>query len=77
MTLSLSSPDNGCPEPDRGRDAHLPDRDDDGDPDYLDPYPGDRNRNRLYPDGPPSGSGGGSSGDDDGGWSVCWHTRWC
>ncbi|MET9378266.1 hypothetical protein ABZX98_29740 [Streptomyces sp. NPDC002992] len=76
VTLSLSSPANGCPAPDRGRDAYLPDRDGDGDPDYLDPYPGDRNRTRVFPDGRPSGSGssGGSGGD---GWSPCRHTRWC
>ncbi|MFD7976518.1 hypothetical protein [Streptomyces sp. NPDC059071] len=81
VTLSLSAPGNGCPQPDRGRDAYLPDRDDDGDPDYLDPYPGDPNRTRLFPDGRPGGSGGttgGSSGGSDGdGWSVCRHTRWC
>ncbi|MET9428481.1 hypothetical protein [Streptomyces sp. NPDC003036] len=76
VTLSLSSPGNGCPAPDRGRDAYLPDRDDDGDPDYLDPYPGDRNRTKLFPDGRPNGSGGsGDSGGD--GWSACRHTRWC
>ncbi|MBC2902294.1 hypothetical protein [Streptomyces cupreus] len=78
VTLSLSSPDHGCPAPDRGRDAYLPDRDDDGDPDYLDPYPDDRNRTRLYPDGRPSGSdGSGSSSGGGDGWSICHHTRWC
>ncbi|WMX45213.1 PASTA domain-containing protein [Streptomyces roseicoloratus] len=78
VTLALSSPDHGCPDPDRGRDAYLPDGDDDGDPDYLDPYPRDRNRTRLYPNGIPHGSGdsGGSGGSGDG-WRVCRHTRWC
>ncbi|MFE4330513.1 hypothetical protein ACFRQM_13945 [Streptomyces sp. NPDC056831] len=72
VTLLLSSPGNGCPAPDRGRDAYLPDRDGDGDPDYLDPYPGVRDRTRLFPDGRPNGSGG-----SGGAWSVCRHTRWC
>jgi hypothetical protein len=39
VTLSLASPDNGCPAPDRGRDAYLPDHGTDGDPDHLDPRP--------------------------------------
>ncbi|MFJ3583282.1 hypothetical protein ACIPPS_13760 [Streptomyces sp. NPDC090127] len=80
VTLSLSSPGNGCPAPDRGRDASLPDRDDDGDPDYLDPYPGDRDRTRLFPDGRPSdldGSGGSSGGSGGGAGGLCRHTRWC
>ncbi|WP_411573482.1 hypothetical protein [Streptomyces fradiae] len=78
VTLYLSSPDNGCPEADRGTggDASLPDRDRDGDPDYRDPYPGDRNRTSQWPNGFPGGSSGGSS-RDGGGWSPCRHTRWC
>lgn len=35
VTLSLASPETGCPAPDPGRDAFVPD--------HLDPYPGDRN----------------------------------
>lgn len=81
VTLSLTAPGTGCPDPDRGRDARLPDRDGDGDPDRLDPYPGDRDRTRLHPDGRPSGSdswgGSGGSGGSGGGWSPCRHTRWC
>ncbi|MEU3448338.1 PASTA domain-containing protein [Streptomyces thermolilacinus] len=84
VTLYLSSPDNGCPEPDRGTgsDAALPDRDGDGDPDYRDPYPGDRKRTSDWPGGFPGGSSGGSpggstGGGDGGGWSPCRHTRWC
>ncbi|MFJ5776876.1 hypothetical protein [Streptomyces sp. NPDC093094] len=80
VKLFLSSPGNGCPEPDRGSDARLSDRDDDGDPDYLDPYPDQHDRTRLFPDGRPgdsSGSGGSSGGSDGDGWSVCRHTRWC
>ncbi|MGW0816784.1 hypothetical protein ACWD00_26625 [Streptomyces viridiviolaceus] len=79
VTLELTDPDNGCPEPDRGHDdkVDLPDRDGDGDPDYRDPFPGDRNRTSTFPDGFPSGSdssGGGSSGGGD--WN-CPRTRWC
>ncbi|MEV5012492.1 hypothetical protein [Streptomyces sp. NPDC055692] len=78
VTLELTHPDNGCPEPDRkdGDHPRLPDRDDDGDPDYHDPFPGDRNRNSTFPNGLPdhSGSSGGSSGG--GSWN-CPHTRWC
>ncbi|MDF6042099.1 hypothetical protein LRD69_07955 [Streptomyces sp. JH14] len=78
VSLALSSPNHGCPAPDRGRDAYLPDRDDDGDPDYLDPYPRDRNRTRLYPNGIPGGTGGsGGSGGSGDGWHICRHTRWC
>ncbi|MBZ6477925.1 PASTA domain-containing protein [Streptomyces griseocarneus] len=84
VTLYLSTQDNGCPEPDRatGTSVNLPDRDDDGDPDYRDPFPGDRDRNTAFPDGIPhlgdsGGSGGSSGGSHGGGWSVCRHTRWC
>ncbi|EKX65940.1 hypothetical protein PV416_37020 [Streptomyces ipomoeae] len=85
VTLELTDPDNGCPEPDRedGDRASLPDRDEDGDPDYRDPFPGDRNRNSTFPNGFPDGSGssggsGGSSGGSSGGgdWN-CPRTRWC
>ncbi|GGX87134.1 PASTA domain-containing protein [Streptomyces hiroshimensis] len=84
VTLYLSSQDNGCPEPDRATGAalDLPDRDDDGDPDYRDPFPGDRNRNTAFPKGIPrlgdsdgsNGSSGGSHGD---GRILCRHTRLC
>ncbi|MET8509104.1 hypothetical protein ABZV60_31395 [Streptomyces sp. NPDC004787] len=80
VRLALSSPAHGCPAPDRGRDAYLPDRDDDGDPDYLDPYPRDRHRTRLFPNGIPdatSGGSGSSGGGDGDGWHLCRHTRWC
>ncbi|MFH8729850.1 Stk1 family PASTA domain-containing Ser/Thr kinase [Streptomyces termitum] len=80
VTLSLSSPENGCPDPDRGHAVRLPDRDGDGDPDYRDPYPRDRNRDTSFPDGRPhyGGSDGSSGGGSDrGGWSPCRHTRWC
>lgn len=82
VTLSLSSPENGCPDSDRGQAVHLPDRDGDGDPDYRDPYPRDRNRDTTFPHGRPNtGSGdSGSSSDGDAdhrGWSPCRHTRWC
>ncbi|MEV7676428.1 PASTA domain-containing protein [Streptomyces sp. NPDC088752] len=78
VRLALSSSDHGCPDPDRGGDAYLPDRDDDGDPDYLDPHPHDRNRTRLYPNGIPGGTGStGSSGGSGDGWHICRHTRWC
>lgn len=87
VTLYLSSTDNGCPAPDRatGTAIDLPDRDDDGDPDYRDPFPGDRNRTTSFPDGVPhlgdsngSSSSGGSSGGSHGhGRSVCPRTRWC
>jgi uncharacterized membrane protein YgcG len=85
VTLWLSAPDNNCPAG-AGRDdgsAELPDRDDDGDPDYQDPFPGDRNRNSTSPDGLPGSSGGsGSSGgassgsSGGGGWGGC-RSRWC
>lgn len=81
MTLWLSAPDNDCPAGaglDNGS-AELPDRDDDGDPDYHDPFPGDRNRNSTFPDGlsgSSGGSGGSSSGSSGGGgWGGC--RGWC
>ncbi|MFE9847031.1 hypothetical protein [Streptomyces goshikiensis] len=79
VTLSLSSPENGCPDSDRGTAVDLPDRDGDGDPDYRDPHPGDPNRDTTFPDGHPHDTEGGSSdGDSDHhGWSPCRHTRWC
>lgn len=89
VTLSLSSPENGCPDSDRGTAAYLPDQDGDGDPDYHDPYPHDRNRDTAFPHGRPGGgsgggsggsghSGGSSGGDSDHhGWNPCRHTRWC
>ncbi|MEV5544942.1 hypothetical protein AB0L35_02235 [Streptomyces sp. NPDC052309] len=84
VTLELTHPDNGCPEPGAGDDdtPNLPDRDDDGDPDYHDPFPGDRNRNSTFPNGLPdsSGSSGGSSGGGSGGGGGGWNcpgTRWC
>ncbi|MEU8777037.1 hypothetical protein [Streptomyces sp. NPDC048606] len=82
VRLSLTAEENGCPEGDRGTGtaASLPDRDGDGDPDYRDPYPGDRDRTRAFPDGFPGGdggSGGSSGGSGGGGWSPCRHTRWC
>ncbi|MFD5658249.1 PASTA domain-containing protein [Streptomyces hirsutus] len=81
VTLELTHPDNGCPEPGRedGDSPRLPDRDDDGDPDYHDPFPGDRNRNSAFPNGLPdsSGSSGGSSGGGGGGGWNCPRTRWC
>ncbi|MEV7241503.1 hypothetical protein AB0N92_09670 [Streptomyces sp. NPDC093248] len=80
VTLGLTDPRNGCPKSDRedGDRPSLPDRDDDGDPDYHDPFPGDRNRDSTFPNGLPRGSdgSGGSSGDDDRDWN-CPHTRWC
>ncbi|NXY95559.1 PASTA domain-containing protein [Streptomyces sp. BR123] len=86
VELRLAAEENGCPEQDRGTgtDARLPDRDGDGDPDYRDPFPGDRSRTRAFPDGIPdySGSSGGSPGGSSGGsggsrWSPCRHTRLC
>ncbi|MGK5543175.1 hypothetical protein ACSNOH_00235 [Streptomyces sp. URMC 127] len=80
VTLYLSSQDNGCPEPDRanGTSVDLPDRDDDGDPDYRDPFPGDHDRNTAFPDGHRrEGGDSGSSHHRGGGFSVCRHTRWC
>ncbi|MFK0259341.1 PASTA domain-containing protein [Streptomyces sp. NPDC090445] len=78
VKLSLSSPENGCPDPDRGTAVYLPDRDGDGDPDYRDPHPGDRNRDTVFPNGRPRDTGGSSDGDSDRhGWSPCRHTRWC
>lgn len=78
VTLYLSSPANGCPESRRGvgTSARLSDRDGDGDPDYRDPYPGDRDRTSAFPDGLPRGSN--DSNDSDGhGWNPCHHTHWC
>ncbi|MFJ8939802.1 PASTA domain-containing protein [Streptomyces sp. NPDC102365] len=85
VTLWLSAPDNHCPAR-TGKDngsALLPDRDDDGDPDYLDPFPHDRNRNSTFPDGLTDGSGGSgnsggssSSSSGGGGWGGC-RSRWC
>ncbi|MFC9853013.1 hypothetical protein [Streptomyces prasinus] len=81
VTLELTHPDNGCPEPGRedGDRPRLPDRDDDGDPDYRDPFPGDRDRDSTFPNGLPdsSGSSGGSSGGGGGGGWNCPRTRWC
>ncbi|MFF4172266.1 hypothetical protein [Streptomyces sp. NPDC001744] len=84
VTLELTHPDNGCPEPGRtdGDRPSLPDRDDDGDPDYHDPFPRDRHRNSAFPHGLPGGSGGSSSGPSGGGGSGgggwnCPRTRWC
>ncbi|MFE9912466.1 hypothetical protein [Streptomyces clavifer] len=80
VTLELTDPGNGCPKPDRedGDRARLPDRDDDGDPDYRDPFPGDRNRNSTFPNGLPDSSNdsGSSSGQGGGNWN-CPRTRWC
>ncbi|MFJ3206486.1 PASTA domain-containing protein [Streptomyces flaveolus] len=80
VTLELTHPENGCPDPDRedGDRPNLPDRDDDGDPDYRDPFPGDRNRNSAFPNGLTGGSGDSSDGDGGGGghWN-CPRTRWC
>ncbi|MFE2057939.1 hypothetical protein [Streptomyces sp. NPDC059446] len=80
VTLELTAPDNGCPKPNRedGHPAVLPDRDDDGDPDYRDPFPGDRNRNSTFPNGVPDRSegSGSSSGGSGGNWN-CPRTRWC
>ncbi|WP_393054870.1 hypothetical protein [Streptomyces sp. LN549] len=81
VTLKLTDPDNGCPESDRedGNEVRLPDRDEDGDPDYRDPFPGDRNRDSTFPNGLPdssSGSGGSSGGDGGHDWN-CPGTRWC
>ncbi|MEE1836587.1 hypothetical protein [Streptomyces sp. SP17KL33] len=47
VRLWLSAPENDCPAQtgEFNGSAPLPDRDDDGDPDYHDPFPGDRNRN--------------------------------
>ncbi|MCC9704619.1 hypothetical protein E4N62_04730 [Streptomyces sp. MNU76] len=82
VRLWLSAPENDCPaqaEEDNGS-AQLPDRDDDGDPDYHDPFPGDQNRNSTFPDGltgSSGGSGGSSSGSSGGGgWGGC-RSRWC
>lgn len=83
--LRLTAEKNGCPEGDRGTAAaaKLPDGDDDGDPDYRDPFPGDRHRTSAFPDGIPGSGGSGGSGDGSsggsggGGWSPCRHTRWC
>ncbi|MGA5215638.1 PASTA domain-containing protein [Streptomyces cinereoruber] len=79
VTLELTHPDNGCPAPDRedGDRPSLPDRDDDGDPDYRDPFPGDRHRNSTFPNGLPGGSGGSSDGNGSGGGWNCPRTRWC
>ncbi|MEV4442776.1 PASTA domain-containing protein, partial [Streptomyces sp. NPDC049577] len=85
VTLYLSSRDNGCPDPARatGAAVDLPDRDDDGDPDYRDPFPGDHDRNTAFPDGIPrgsddsDGSGDSSGGSHRHGHSVCPHTRLC
>ncbi|GAA4897169.1 PASTA domain-containing protein [Streptomyces coeruleoprunus] len=78
VTLELSSPENGCPDPDRGTgtSTRLPDRDKDGDPDYRDPFPRDRNRTKAFPNGLPDAPDTGGSGGG-GGWSPCRHTRWC
>ncbi|MFD6276004.1 hypothetical protein ACFWFI_10590 [Streptomyces sp. NPDC060209] len=80
VTLELTVPGNGCPKLNREDDdrAGLPDRDDDGDPDYRDPFPGDRNRNSTFPNGMPDSSdgSGGSSGGSGGNWN-CPRTRWC
>lgn len=64
----------------------LPDHDDgdgDGDPDYLDPFPHDRNRNSILPEGPSESSGGSSgsggsshSSSGGGGWGGCRHSHW-
>ncbi|MEH0422821.1 phage holin family protein [Streptomyces sp. B21-083] len=85
VRLWLSAPENDCPAP-AGEDngsAQLPDRDDDGDPDYHDPFPGDGNRNSTFPDGltGSSGGSGGSGGSSNGssgggGWGGC-RSRWC
>ncbi|WP_406447983.1 PASTA domain-containing protein [Streptomyces sp. NBC_00876] len=81
VTLELTDPANGCPEPGRedGDAARLPDRDKDGDPDYSDPFPGDRNRDSAFPNGLPDSSheSGGSSGSSGGGGFNCPRTRWC
>jgi hypothetical protein len=82
VTLELTDPANGCPEPDGegGDGVRLPDRDNDGDPDYRDPFPGDKNRNSAFPDGYPDSSGGSdsSSGGSSGGSGGAWcPTRWC
>ncbi|WP_330291485.1 hypothetical protein [Streptomyces sp. NBC_00576] len=85
VTLRLAAPENGCPAQtgDDNGSALLPDNDDDGDPDYLDPFPHDHTRNSTFPDGL-TGSSGGSSGSGGssnsssggGGWGGC-HSRWC
>jgi hypothetical protein len=79
VTIGLTHPDNGCPDPGRddGDRPSLPDRDDDGDPDYHDPFPGDRRRTSSYPDGLPGGSGDSSDGSGGGGGWNCPRTRWC
>ncbi|MGK5731005.1 PASTA domain-containing protein [Streptomyces sp. URMC 124] len=84
VTLYLSSKDTGCPAPDRanGMYADLPDRDSDGDPDYHDPFPGDRSRNTAFPNGvprtgAPDGPGGSSGGSHGSGRIICRHTRLC
>ncbi|MFG2746213.1 hypothetical protein ACGFY0_39910 [Streptomyces chartreusis] len=79
VTLELTDPDNGCPDPDRGQGGtvDLPDRDDDGDPDYHDPFPGDRNRDSNFPNGLPDSSGSSGGGSSGGGGWNCPGTRWC
>ncbi|MEU0852152.1 hypothetical protein ABZ387_29925 [Streptomyces flaveolus] len=79
VTLELTDPDNGCPDPDRedGDRPNLPDRDDDGDPDYRDPFPGDRSRDSIWPNGLPDSSGSSSGGGGGGGDWNCPRTRWC
>lgn len=79
VTLELTDPDNGCPQPDRGHEGRvdLPDRDDDGDPDYRDPFPGDRNRDSTFPNGLPDSSGSSGGGSSGGGHWNCPRTRWC
>ncbi|MEU1051767.1 hypothetical protein ABZ397_04270 [Streptomyces sp. NPDC005876] len=80
VTVELTDQANGCPEPDsdRGHAVDLPDRDDDGDPDYRDPYPGDPDRTTTMPNGLPDHSDDDSSDDGShgGGWN-CPRTRWC
>lgn len=88
VRLWLSAPENDCPAQaeEVNGSAQLPDRDDDGDPDYHDPFPSDRNRNSTFPDGLPGSSGGsddsgGSGGSSNGssgggGWGGC-RSRWC
>ncbi|MGW0942459.1 hypothetical protein ACWD4O_07835 [Streptomyces sp. NPDC002623] len=86
VTLWLSAPENDCPAQagENYGSALLPDHDDDSDPDYLDPFPHDRNRNSTFPDGLPDGSGGSggsggssSSSSGGGGWGGCRHSRLC
>ncbi|WP_415938600.1 hypothetical protein [Streptomyces sp. 039-1] len=72
----LSAPENGCPTAaESNGSALLPDHDDDGDPDYHDPFPGDRNRNGTFPSSGDAGGSDGSSGGD--GWGGCRHSLWC